>query len=395
MANDRLGAAVAGAGDVNNDGYADILVGVPQFDVPAVTVTGKPYLLLNAGQVQVYSGRTGLPLYTFNGVARNDLQGSVIAGAGDVDGDTYDDMVVGVPQFDVPAVTVTGKPYLLLNAGQVTVYSGQTGSPLYAIQGSAKNDWLGAAAAGAGDIDNDGYADMVVGVPLFDVPAVTVTGKPYLLLNAGQVRVYSGQTGSLLLSPFNGAAKNDLLGAAVASAGDVDDDGTLDVVAGAYLHDVPYLTPLNKPALRVDAGQAVVYSGLDGSVLRSLDGENRGDHFGWSVSGGDMDGDDRSDILVGAPQYDLLLPYLVRGRPAFLINSGAVYVYSGDPGLGLLFMDKGLQKASRYGASVCASGDVNGDGYADIMVGAPLFDAGLLLDAGSMTVFSGKTATAP
>lgn len=336
-AGDSLGYSVAGVGDVNGDGKADFIVGAP-----AAGGVGSAY---------IYSGVTGVLLFQKNGAAADDNFGNSVAGTGDVNGDGKDDFIIGAPFAD---------PGGLTNAGSTFVYSGATGLLLFQKDGAAADDRLSWSVAGAGDVNGDGKADFIIGAWAAD-PG----GLPY----AGSAFVYSGADGSLLFQK-NGVAAGDLLGASVARAGDVNGDGKADFIVGA---------PFADPGGLSMAGSAFIYSGTDGSLLFQKDGSATGDAFGISTAGaGDINGDGKSDFIVGANFAD----------PGGVGYAGSVFVYSGADG-SLLFQKNGTAFFDNLGNSVAGAGDVNGDGKADFIVGAYRADGGGLVDAGSAFVYSG------
>jgi len=323
-AGDWFGYSVSGAGDVNNDGYADLIVGAPWNDAGGS----------NAGRAYIYSGQTGALLYTFTGEAAYDEFGCSVSGAGDVDNNGYSDLIVGAHGNDA------GGDY----AGRAYVYSGQNGYLLYTFTGVAAGDWFGNSVSGAGDVNNDGYADLIVGAVWNDAAGS----------NAGRAYVYSGQTGALLRT-FTGAAAGDYFGYSVSGAGDINNDGYADLIVGAYLND----------AGGTDAGRAYVYSGQTGALLHTFTGAAAGDLFGYSVSGaGDVNKDGYADLIVGA--------YL---NAAGGTDDGRAYVYSGQTGV-LLYTFTGAGAYDQLGVSVSGAGDVNNDGYADLIVGANGLGAG-------------------
>jgi len=339
-AGDGLGWSVAGAGDVNGDGKADFIVAAPY-----AVIGGNG----NAGSAFVYSGATGALLYQKDGTAADDQFGQSVAGVEDVNGDGKADFIVGAWRAD---------PGGLGNAGAAYVYSGATGALLFQKNGGATGDFLGYSVAGAGDVNGDGKADFIVGADGAD---------PDGLGNAGAAYVYSGATGALLYQK-NGAAAGDFLGYSVAGAGDVNGDGKADFIVGA---------PSADPGGFTDAGSAYLYSGLDGSLLFQKNGAADGDDLGVSVAGAeDVNGDGRAGFIVGADLAD----------PGGFTGAGSAFLYSGVTGA-LLFQENGAADGDFLGVSVAGVGDVNGDGSADFIIGAPFTDPNGIGAAGSAFVY--------
>lgn len=163
-----LGFSVSGAGDVNNDGFDDLIVGAYSGE-DCESRTGRAY---------VYSGQSGVLLYTFTGEAAGDIFGLSVSGAGDVNNDGFDDLIVGAFGNDAGG----------LDAGRAYVYSGQSGTLLHTFTGEVALYRFGVSVSGAGDVNNDGFDDLIVGGYL-----ITATG-----FDAGWAYVYSGQSGTLL-----------------------------------------------------------------------------------------------------------------------------------------------------------------------------------------------------
>ncbi len=238
---DQFGFALAGLGDVDGDGRADLAIGVPGGDLGAT----------DAGYVRIVSGRDGATLRTLVGVGLSTELGYAVAAAGDVDGD-------GVP--DVIAGTSTG-------SNLAEVFSGATGARLHTFFGDSSIDWFGTAVAGAGDVDLDGRADLAV-------------GAPQALLGPGYVRVFSGATGAVLRTHV-GAAQLDLFGWSLAPAGDVDGDGRGDLLIGA-----PFAETLSRlGALLFNAGEITIVSGASGAILGRFAGRADDELVGWSAGG--------------------------------------------------------------------------------------------------------------
>ncbi|MCI0406396.1 MAG: integrin alpha [candidate division Zixibacteria bacterium] len=218
-------------------------------------------------------------------------------------------------------------------------------------------DQTGFSVAGAGDVNRDGRADFIVGAPSAD---------PNQLQDAGSAFVYSGADGALLFQKDGGAA-DDGFGWSVAGAGDVNGDAYGDFIIGA-----PFADP---DGLNL-AGSVYVYSGASGDLLFQKNGADIGNNLGYSAAGaGDVDRDGSADFIVGAPFAD---PF---GRA----SAGSAYVYSGASG-GLLFQKNGAESRYRLGTSVAGVGDVDRDGKADFIIGAP----GGLTDSGKAYVYSGE-----
>ncbi|MFH0944872.1 MAG: integrin alpha [Planctomycetota bacterium] len=330
-----FGEAVSGAGDVNLDGYADVIVGAPGDDTENGT---------NSGSATLFSGEDGSILYHLLGDSAGDAFGSSVAGAGDVNQDGYPDFIVGAPMNDVSGG----------NSGSAFVYSGEDGSELHALHSYSSGDNLGNAVAGAGDVNMDGFDDLIVGLERSD-PAGTSSGSAY---------VYSGLDGSLL-RVFVGESQGSLLGCSVDGAGDVNQDGQADLIVGAS-GDTP------NGVLR--GGRASVFSGFDGATLFEFDGEEIGAAHGSSAAAaGDPNGDGYPDLIVGAPLAD----------PTGA-SSGQAVVYLGTTGE-VLYTLEGSSAGHSLGHAVDGLGDVNEDGYDDLIVGA----------SASAGVYSGRSVFIP
>jgi hypothetical protein len=343
-----FGISVA-AGDVNGDGRADVAVGAPLQNVGGNSQQGRAY---------VFSGTDGSlvrPLDTPNPQTRAEFGGSVAIG--DVNADGKADVAVGAPEEDVSGNSDQGRAY---------VFSGTNGSLLLTLGSPNPQPYsrFGVPVA-LGDVNGDGNADIGVGAFQEDVG---------LNPNQGRAYVFSGTDGSLLLtldSP-NPQAWADF-GLSVAM-GDVNGDGKADIGVGAPLEDV---------SGNSDQGRGYVFSGVDGSLLSTLDSPNpgAGARFAHSLAVGEVDGDGKADIAVGAAEEE------VSGKT----GQGRAYVVSGIDGTLLFTLDTPTPQSDAWFGRSVAVGDVNGDGRADVVVGAHGADVDGLENQGRAYAFSGAS----
>jgi VCBS repeat protein/FG-GAP repeat protein len=322
--NEYFGYAVAAGGDVDGDGVPDVVVGAPG-------INGL------VGHVAVCSGVNGSPLLTVFGENPADGFGVSVATAGDVDGDSIPDVLVGA--------SIAGPT----GAGRVYVFSGGSGMLLRTLDGEVAGDHFGSAASLVGDVDGDGVGDFVIGA---------ADAGPAL---GGKVYVFSGATGALLWA-VNGGSTSINFGYRYASgSGDVNGDGVPDVFVGDW----------NDTARGQFTGQAFVLSGVDGSTILTLTGVYQLDGLGNGRGAGDVDGDGHADLIVG--------DFLNHAGGGF---AGRVAIYSGRDGSRLRQFTGALPDA-QFGENVLALGDVDGDGSTDYVITA-------LVDAGSVYVISGS-----
>jgi len=201
---DTFGESVSAAGDVNNDGFDDVIIGADGAESNGLSDNGSAY---------VYSGADGSLLHRWDGQDHTDRFGWCVSGAGDVNSDGFDDLIVG-------AFSASNNG---AESGSAYVYSGVDGSLIYQWDGQHAGDHFGLPASGAGDVNSDGVNDIIIGAHWAD-PNGTTSGSAY---------AYSGLDGSLL-GQWDGSQADDRFGRCVAGAGDVNGDGTDDLIIGAY-----------------------------------------------------------------------------------------------------------------------------------------------------------------
>lgn len=331
---DRFGWSASGSGDVNNDGFDDILVGEH--------LSGS----LDRGRILVFSGLDGSTLHAIAGNENWAELGAAVAGVGDLDGDGCDDFVAGAPHANNSTSL----------AGYADVYSGKTGARLHRLRGVFQSDEFGSVVAGLGDVDGDGVPDIGVSAPR----------ESFGGFLRGVVRVYSGATGLEVMVPLVGTVQEDQLGTSLSAIGDLNNDGRQDILVGIPERN-PQLTQL---------GRAEVFSGMDGSSLLTVHGTKPAAGFGRAVAGaGDLNSDGIPDFIVGSQWED---------GNAF--QSGAVRAFSGTDG-SVLATVSGNSAGAAFGASLDGGRDVNGDGFPDWIAGATVeLIAGQRL--GAATVYS-------
>ena len=319
----EFGRSVAGFTDVNGDGVGDYAIG----EIRGASVNGT-----TTGIVRVYSGSTGNVLYELPGEANGDFFGTSLAVTADINGDGIEDLIVGAQFADGGAA----------NGGKVYVYSGANGALLTSYASTVASEGLGVSVGAAGDVNNDGTPDIIVGGG-----GLVGHGDPNA---AGITRVISGTNGALLHT-FTGAAAGDQLGIGVAGAGDVNGDGFDDVLIG-----IPGANTTG-----VDSGSVIIRSGANGAILDTFNGTTGGDSIGRAVANSiDFDGDGVADIIAGAPSDST-----PNG-----VDSGSLRVISGANGQ-LLGLFPGDTSFDVLGLSVAALGDLNGDGLPDLIAGSP------------------------
>ncbi len=364
-----FGSAVAGAGDVNADGYDDVITG---------TGWNRSQSLSGIG-ARVFSGRDGKILIS---IQANDWGASLVAAAGDLNRDGYGDVgivkynpkvwlyelwlvsgksrkrlrTVKLSGFRRPSVLASagdinkdGYPDLLVGdptygfsrGGRVAVISGKDGSFLHDLKvGGLNYHSFGASLAGVGDVDRDGYADFLVGDPLF--------GTYKTAVGHGRCWLYSGKTGKVIRTFSEPKNRGMGFGSSACGLGDLDRDGVPDFAVGA----------LGTSTFGRDSGAVFVYSGKTGSIRSTIYGQKAWWYFGTSIVGlGDWNQDGIPDMAIGA-----------FGESSKALFAGAVFVHSGKDSK-VLASFYGKQKWQGLGGGLAQGGDLDGDGRSDLLIG--------------------------
>ncbi|MEM9968543.1 MAG: hypothetical protein AAF755_10620, partial [Pseudomonadota bacterium] len=396
--NDQAGRAVENVGDMDGDGLDDLIIGARNDDPnggnsgAAFVVFGKTDgSAIELSDVQQGTNTSG---FVVNGGAGGDRAGVSVSGAGDVDGDGIEDLIIGVYRDDPNGV---GNAF---NSGAAFVVFGKSDGAVvelsdvqqtsnlggFVINGENLEDEAGVSVSRLGDLNNDNRDDFVIGVHLDDPATGTDAGAAFVVfgksdgaaIELSDVQLGTNTNGFVI----NGADANNRTGFSVSNAGDVDGDGINDIFVGAPLDDP------NSNNVGANRGTGfVVFGKTDGAVVELSDvqlstnatgfvinGVGNGDEAGRSVdTAGDVNGDGFADLIIGAPRDN------ANGNN----NSGVSFVVFGKTdGVSVELSDvqqntnaagfaiNGIDVQDRSGQSVSGAGDVNGDGLDDLIVGA-------------------------
>lgn len=362
---ENTGRSVSSAGDVNGDGYDDVIVGVPWRDTTN-SDAGRAYVF--------YGGENGIaatPAWTADCANEEALYGLSVASAGDVNHDTYDDVIVGAHYYS-SGESKEGKAFVYYGSA-----SGLSETPDWAIESDITYCYYAYDVASAGDVNNDGCDDVIVGALGYD------NGYPYnnptVYYNEGAAFVYLGAEDGLTTSPAWVAGPDrsySYFGRDVETAGDVNGDGFDDVIVGAYAYMADYSTVVGAAFLYYGSATGLpgvftgyhTENGSGGPVDPDWEfyGTQKNSRVGSCVaSAGDLNGDTYDDIVVSSFRYDNTET-----------DEGVVYVFYGSedgPTTSPCWTAYGGVESAQFGYSAASGGDLNGDGFDDLIVSAPYY----------------------
>jgi Ca2+-binding RTX toxin-like protein len=405
---DNLGRSVSSAGDVNGDGINDLIIGAPLATANSKNGAGQSYVIFgsNGGfndsfDLNSLNGSNG---FVINGINEFDLSGYSVSSAGDVNGDGIDDLIIGTRNADFGYKNGAGQSYVVFgsNGGFNASFdlNSLDGTNGFVINGINDYDYSGWTVSNGGDVNGDGFDDLIIAARFADPNGINNAGQSYVVFgkdggfNASfDLNSLDGNNGFAI----NGINNSDISGFSVSSAGDINGDGIDDLIIGA-----PYADP-NK---RSGAGQSYVVFGKNGEFQPSLDpssldgtngfvinGINSENRSGFSVSGaGDVNGDGIDDLIISAigadfnGRFKIGQSYVVFGNKNSFSASFELSSLNGSNG----FILNGINSGDYSGNAVSGAGDINGDGLDDLIIGAKLANPDDKTDAGQTYIVFGQ-----
>ncbi|HNA56702.1 MAG TPA: FG-GAP-like repeat-containing protein, partial [Chitinophagales bacterium] len=356
----NFGKAVAGAGDINNDGYDDIVIGAYNYD-NGQTNEGRAYIYMGSA-----SGISATPALTLEVNQAQCNFGSSVAAAGDVNNDGFADVIIGAYNYD-NGQTNEGRAYVYHGSA-----TGLNATPVSIMESNSAQAYFGWSVGGDMDVNGDGFDDVIVGA----------YNQSNGQANEGLAYVFHGSASGIITTPAATREMNQVnafFGESVSNAGDVNNDGYDDVIIGAYLFDNGMSTE----------GAAFIYhgspTGISAAPITQLEANIMFAYFGYSVdAAGDINGDGFDDVIVGAYIFE----YDQQDEGRAFVFPGSVTGVSDVPDA---VMERNEINAN-FGYAVCGGGDFNNDGFSDVAVSAPKKDFAVT-DAGGVFVYHGSNCT--
>ncbi len=392
---DEAGYSVSRAGDVNDDGFDDIVVGARWAD-PNGPLSGQSYVIYGVSSMPAVielSAVNGANGFKVNGVSTDDFAGSSLSDAGDVNSDGFADIIFSQYRSDQNG-NFSGQVYVLYGASSLPAVfelSAMNGTNGFRVNGSTADDLLGRGLNNAGDVNDDGFDDILVAADGADVHG-TNSGRSHVVYGGSllpaviEVSTLDGTNGFTM----HGISSFDLVGFRLSGTGDVDADGFDDIQLGSGSAD---------PNGSFSGQDYVVYGGsalpatielsaLNGTNGFTLNGISTSDRASIAVSeAGDVNVDGFDDFLIGAPYAG---PHGVTSGQSYLIYGGAALpsiielsALNGANGV----MLNGISTFDNAGFSLSRAGDVNGDPFDDILIGAWLADPNGVVSGQSYVVY--------
>jgi hypothetical protein len=375
---DFAGWEVGDAGDVNGDGFSDVIIGAYHADPhgedsgSAYVVFGKAHGFPRNLNLSALNGQNG---FRIDGAAANDRAGWDVSGAGDINGDGFADILVGaygVGDYAGAAYVIFGKAGGFPKKLNLSTLDGTNG---FRMIGANVHDHAGGSVSDAGDVNGDGFGDIIVGAPYSDANGED-SGSSYVVFGKAEpfsagidLSALDGDSGFAI----RGATIYDRAGSSVGNAGDVNGDGIDDVIVGArraFFYDGGGQTGAAYVIFGKTGGfeDGLNLSALDGSDGFVLRGSGDRAETGVSVDGaGDINGDGFHDVIVGAPRNEFGAAFVFFGHSGEFAAATELTTLDGENGFKLSATSLDDLTA---GNSVSGAGDINGDGFDDIAIGA-------------------------
>ncbi|PJI92631.1 FG-GAP repeat protein [Yoonia maricola] len=375
---------VSNAGDVNDDGLDDLIIGLRD-PSPNGVQSGASYVVFGKGDgnaVDLDDIEVGTGGFVINGSASFEKAGMSVSNAGDVNGDGFDDLFVGTEnatETGASAVGGDGAGYVVFgkaDGAAVEISDIKDGIGGFSITGADANDRAGISVSNAGDVNGDGFDDLIIGAKFAD-PNGSASGTSYVVF--GKVDGITIDLADVELGTggfaIHGISAADNAGLSVSNAGDVNGDGLDDLIVGAPFADLD-----DTLSGSLSGSSYVVFGKADGSAVElsdvvdgiggfAFEGTQGREQVGRSVSAaGDINGDGLADLIVGSGDNGLGLnkTFVIFGKA----DGEAVLQADIEAGIGG-FVITAAESGDNMGVSVSSAGDVNGDGFDDLIIGAP------------------------